>query len=229
VPLDKQCGAFSTDKALLARSHFTVSNLKIVGSVVQGPTPTRCASENSTVVTAKAEEEVHPERAAMINEDEQLGVNATDGQCKFSSYEFCCGVGKACMCNMAKGGPKQCLSASYDYCCYKPHVVGHPCDCSKGPHSGPIECKIINLACSKLFAKAVTSVVGCTLDDALVVATCEAVAMGPEDPLGDACAAILGITVEAGCVAMVNKGAAFTAAKCKSVAGCGSEESMVVV
>lgn len=50
VPLDKQCGAFSTDKALLARSHFTVSNLKIVGSVVQGPTPTRCASENSTVV-----------------------------------------------------------------------------------------------------------------------------------------------------------------------------------
>jgi len=156
-------------------------------------------------------------------------VNATDGQCKFSSYEFCCGVGKACMCNMAKGGPKQCLSASYDYCCYKPHVAGYACDCSKGPHSGPIECKIINLACSKLFAKAVTSVVGCTLDDALVVATCEAVAMGPEDPLGDACAAILGITVEAGCVAMVNKGAAFTAAKCKSVAGCGSEESMVVV
>jgi len=86
------------------------------------------------------------------------------------------------------------------------------------------------LACSKLFAKAVTSVVGCTLDDAAVVAACEIAGIGPEDPFADACAAILGITVEAGCVAMVNEGGAFTAAKCKSVAGCdGSEESMVVV
>lgn len=50
VPMADQCGAASSDPNLLSGSHFTVSNLKIVGSVVQGPTPTRCASENSTVV-----------------------------------------------------------------------------------------------------------------------------------------------------------------------------------
>merc|ERR1712039_981084 len=42
VPVD-DCGT-SGD---LASSHFSVSNLKIKGSVVQGPTPTKCASEQN--------------------------------------------------------------------------------------------------------------------------------------------------------------------------------------
>merc|ERR1719389_319029 len=107
--------------------------------------------------------------------------------------------------------------------------MGTPCDCSQGPHAGKVTCEVVGVACSKVFTTAVTSIVGCTLEDATLVAACEAAGLGPEDPLADACAAILGTTVEAACVAIVKQGGSFTSALCKKAAGCGSSETEVVV
>merc|ERR1712007_385582 len=41
VPLQGECGESSTDEDLVA-SKFSVSNLKISGTVVQGPVPSEC-------------------------------------------------------------------------------------------------------------------------------------------------------------------------------------------
>ena len=80
------------------------------------------------------------------------GLNATGGQCTTASYEFCCNVGKACMCRLPKGSHGQCMHTSYDFCC----DIGRPCDCSKGPHSGKLTCEVIKLACNKVFVKDLT-------------------------------------------------------------------------
>jgi hypothetical protein len=153
------------------------------------------------------------------------GLNATGGQCTTASYEFCCNVGKACMCRLPKGSHGQCMHTSYDFCC----DIGRPCDCSKGPHSGKLTCEVIKLACNKVFVKAATSIVGCTLEDATVVAACEIAGIGPEDPLADACAAILGTTVEVACVAAIKSGGKFTSQMCRKAAGCDSSETGTVV
>jgi len=131
------------------------------------------------------------------------------------------------MCNLGKHAEKQCSSTAFDYCC----GFFRPCDCSKGPHSGPITCKVIDAACNKVFTKAVTSIVGCTLEDATIVAACEIAGIGPEDPLADACAAILGTTVEAVCIKTIKAGGKFAASQCKKAAGCRSDShsDMVVV
>jgi hypothetical protein len=44
VPVDDRCGAKDMNPADLTASSFSVSNLKIVGSVVQGPVPTLCSA-----------------------------------------------------------------------------------------------------------------------------------------------------------------------------------------
>merc|ERR1712194_764444 len=124
-----------------------------------------------------------------------------------------------------KGSDKQCASLAYDYCC----DVGTPCDCSKGPDSGPVTCAIIDTACSTIFHSAATSILDCALDDSVVVAACEAAGLGPEDPLADACAAILATTVSYACEQAIKAGGKFAAQQCEKAAGCSGESVQLVV
>lgn len=81
---------------------------------------------------------------------------------------------------------------------------------------------MIDLACDALFKDAVDSKALCLVDTAEAVATCEAVGLGPEDPLADACAFVLGTVVTTACEAAVSKGVKFGKAQCKTAAGCSS-------
>jgi hypothetical protein len=47
VPMEKTCGSGPGD---IGGSHFSVSNLRVYGSVVQGPTPKKCADLEDAVV-----------------------------------------------------------------------------------------------------------------------------------------------------------------------------------
>merc|ERR1712007_90581 len=127
------------------------------------------------------------------------------------------------MCSLDKHSPAQCKRLNYDYCC----DVGTPCDCSKGPQANKLDCYIVDKACELVFHSAVTSITGCVLSDATVVAACEAAGLGPADPLADACAAILATTVTVACEAAIKAGGKFVASECKKAAGCPSAELVV--
>jgi hypothetical protein len=162
-----------------------------------------------------------------------IDVNVTSDQCSTPSYGLCCHgepAAEACMCNLDKHAKKQCSSVAFDYCCGSHHM----CDCSKGPHADAdgkdgLWCTIIDDACNALYAVAKTSVAGCTLDAATTIAACEIAGIGPEDPLADACALILGTTVEVACVSAIKAGGKFAAGQCKKIAGCGHTASDMVV
>lgn len=94
---------------------------------------------------------------------------------------------------------------------------------------GHFTCLVIKEACSHLFKAGVTSIARCKLEDAEVVAACEAVGLGPEDPLADTCSGILGSTVADACAAAIREGGSFTGSKCQQAAGCSSLVNDVVV
>merc|ERR1712178_76954 len=80
----------------------------------------------------------------------------------------------------------------------------------------------IKEACRHLFTVAGTSAGACAVDAGEAAAACEAAGLGPEDPLADTCAGILGSTVAGACVAAIKEGGSFTGGQCKQAAGCGS-------
>ena len=57
----------------------------------------------------------------------------------------------------------------------------------------------------------------------MVAATCEAVGMGPEDPMSDACAGLLASAFEGLCVAALHELGTFAGDMCAKAMGCWSD------
>lgn len=58
--------------------------------------------------------------------DEQMQIL---GQCKKSSYSYCCEIGTPCDCTKGVSTPGQCKEGAYAYCC----SFLTPCDCTQPP------------------------------------------------------------------------------------------------
>lgn len=83
---------------------------------------------------------------------------------------------------------------------------------------------MIGAVCKKLFKKSVATQVECVEEAAEALGVCEAVLLGPEDPLADACAAIMATVVEASCYLAIKEGGKFAAKDCQKAAGCKGSE-----
>ena len=67
--------------------------------------------------------------------------------------------------------------------------------------------KFCDVACGVLADMTVTNIAECTGLDLLVEAACVAAGLGPEDPIGDACAVGMGIAFETACVSAIESAA----------------------
>merc|ERR1712007_314405 len=85
---------------------------------------------------------------------------------------------------------------------------------------GANKCTVVNMVCKTVCGKGIGSLGLCTADDALVVSTCEAVGLGPEDPAADVCAAAMGAAFEGICGAAVNEIGTLTGDACSKAFSC---------
>ena len=85
---------------------------------------------------------------------------------------------------------------------------------------GANKCFIVKKVCSTVCGEGIGSLGLCTADDGLVVATCETVGLGPEDPAADVCAGVLGAAFEGVCTAAINEIGTLTGDACAKAIGC---------
>lgn len=151
------------------------------------------------------------------DQGEELAVaqEAEKDQCATSWWMGCCKVGKVCDCSKPASAPGQCSWIAHHGCC----SLGTPCDCSKPP-SGGSACEIIDKVCDTIFEHPAKTKAACVLDAAAAAGVCETVGLGPENPLADVCAFVLGGAVGVACEKLVDTGLQFGADKCKQIAGC---------
>lgn len=132
----------------------------------------------------------------------------------------CLAVTGGCVCPENSSTDGQCTPVASAYACHGDDACAGSVDPSEANGLG---CDVIGTVCNVVFSSVATSALGCTEDSALVVAACEAALLGPEDPLADTCAALLGGICEVSCIAAVAAGGSFSAHSCKKAAHCSGD------
>lgn len=118
-------------------------------------------------------------------------------------------------------GGDTCMSGKKECCC------GTPAGQSNCPHAGfSLSCFIVKGVCDTIGAMHIDSTAGCAEMAVSAASICEAVGLGPEDPVADLCAAIVGGAIEDACKEVVQQGQKLSAAECKRAAGCATSADL---
>jgi hypothetical protein len=82
-------------------------------------------------------------------------------------------------------------------------------------------CKIVQKAADKIVGTGeISDLAGCTELGAAAAGACELAGLGPEDPLSDVCAGVLGVAGKVACDKMVSSGADFGINSLLAAVGC---------